>query len=90
MSGARMGFDLTTRIGWWHFFFQIRHYKRFPREMWKDTFGRVLCWLAGAHSIRQDWTNGDGLPQTSCTTCCRWLVQDGHKWAVPSSPPKNC
>ena len=77
---CRMGFDLTRRVGWRNFFFALRHWKRFPREMWKDTFGRVLCWLTGEHSIRQDWTNGDGTPQTSCTTCCQWLEQDGYKW----------
>lgn len=80
---CRMGFDLTKRVGWSNFFHALRWHKRFPREMWKDTFGRVLCWLGGEHTIRQEWANGPGArPDTSCTTCCQWLWQEGYNWRV--------
>jgi len=80
MGAAREGFDLfkkQCRANFW------RHLKRgrFQRYVWVDTFGRVLCWLVGEHAIRQEWENNPGQPPaTSCTRCCQWLKQDGHRW----------
>jgi hypothetical protein len=53
-------------------------YRRFHRVMWRDTFGRVICWLHGNHSISQDLSSNP--IETHCTTCCKWLEQDGYKW----------
>lgn len=79
MGACREGFDLTTRMGWRHFMSQLRR-GRFPRLMWGDTFGRVLCWLKGEHVLHQDFTETPHT--TSCYVCSRWLEQDGWKWRV--------
>ncbi len=79
MGAAREGFDLMNKHGRRAFWAHLKR-GRFQRVMWRDTFGRLICWLHGEHSIRQDWDNGDGTPSTSCTTCCRWLKQEGYKW----------
>ena len=78
MGACREGCDLLRKFGRRVFFRDLFKRRRFNRNMWKDTFGRVLCWLAGEHSIKQNFENGD--VETSCTTCCKWLKQDGHMW----------
>lgn len=79
MSAAREGVDLLNRNGRYVFFRDLRR-GRFNRMMWRDTFGRVLCWLSGEHVIRQTFDNGETW--TSCGCCCKWLRQDGYKWVV--------
>jgi hypothetical protein len=78
MSGCREGCDLLNKNGRYVFFRDLLKYRRFNRNVWKDTFGRVLCWLAGEHSIKQNFDNDQ--VKTSCVTCCKWLKQDGYKW----------
>jgi hypothetical protein len=79
MSAAREGVDLFNRNGRYVFFRDLRR-RRFNRLMWRDTFGRVLCWLSGEHVIRQTFDNGEVW--TSCSCCCQWLKQDGYRWVV--------
>jgi hypothetical protein len=81
MGAAREGCDLLNKNGRYVFFRDLFKRRRFNRLVWRDTFGRALCWLSGEHiSIRQDLT--DHPIETSCSCCCRWLVQDGYKWRV--------
>lgn len=81
MSGGacREGVDLLNKNGRYVFFRDLKR-RRFNRMMWRDTFGRVLCWLSGEHTIRQDFENGS--PISSCMVCCKWLKQDGYKWVA--------
>ncbi len=79
MGAGREGYDLLTKYGRMYYWERVKS-GRFPRVMWRDTFGRVICWLHGEHSIRQDFENG--VPETSCTTCCKWLKQEGYKWVT--------
>jgi len=78
MGACREGVDLFKKTGRRVFFRDLVKRRRFNRQMWRDTFGRVLCWLAGEHVIRQEFDNGE--VETSCTCCCRWLKQDGYRW----------
>jgi hypothetical protein len=78
MGAARQGFDLFKPHGRRAFFGDLIRRRRFNRLMWRDTFGRVLCWLSDSHVIRQDFENGE--VETSCGCCCRWLKQDGYRW----------
>lgn len=82
MSGAacREGVDLFNRYGRRAFLRDLVKRRRFNRLMWRDTFGRVLCWLSGEHVIRQTFENGE--TSTSCSCCCKWLKQVGHKWVA--------
>jgi hypothetical protein len=79
MGACREGFDLLNKYGRSAFWRGLKR-GRFNRYMWRDTFGRVLCWLSGEHVIRQEFENGE--VETSCTCCCKWLKQDGHKWVT--------
>jgi len=79
MGAAREGFNLFNRFGRRAFWSHLKR-GRFQRVMWRDTFGGVICWFHGEHSIRQNFENGE--VETSCTTCCRWLRQDKHKWVT--------
>lgn len=81
MGACREGFDLFKSTGRRSFWWSLRR-GRFQRLMWRDTFGRVLCWLAGEHVIRQEFDNGE--VETSCMCCMRWLKQEGYKWVVRS------
>lgn len=80
MSACREGYDLLNKNGRRAFLLSIFKWRRFPRLMWRDTFGRVLCWLSGEHTIRQTFENNEVW--TSCTCCCKWLKQSGHKWVT--------
>lgn len=80
MSAGSPSFNLLTLYGWRNCWMYGR--RRIPRQAIRDTLGPVLCWLAGDHVIRQDWSRGDGTPETSCTCCRRWLEQDGYNWRV--------
>lgn len=78
MGACRESFNLATKFGRRAFFRRLRR-MRFERLMWRDTFGPLLCWLAGEHIIRQQ-PGDNGEVETSCACCCRWLKQDGYKW----------
>lgn len=80
MSAVREGMDLLNKHCRRNFFRQLFKYRRFNRYVWRDTFGRVLCWLSGEHVIRQTHENGE--VETSCGCCCKWLKQDGYKWVT--------
>lgn len=77
MGACREGFDLLKSSGRSSFWRYLKQ-GRFQRMMWRDTFGRVICWLAGEHVIHQDFENGE--VETSCRCCFKWLKQDGNKW----------
>lgn len=82
MGACREGFNLANKFGRRTFFRNLRR-GRFERLMWRDTFGPLLCWLSGEHiAIRQNFYGDNGEVETSCSCCCRWLKQDGHKWIV--------
>jgi hypothetical protein len=80
MGACREGCDLLNKYGRRVFVRDLFKRRSFNRHVWRDTFGRVLCWLSGEHSIKQDF-EGDQV-ESSCTTCCKWLEQDGYKWRV--------
>lgn len=79
MSGFREGMDLFNKFCRRNFVRQLLR-GRFNRYVWRDTFGRVLCWLSGEHTLNQHVENGE--VETSCHVCCKWLKQDGYKWRV--------
>jgi hypothetical protein len=78
VSACREGFDLLSTQGRSNFWRYLKR-GRFQRLMWRDTFGRLLCWLSGDHVIHQDWSTNN-TPETSCRCCMRWLKQEGYKW----------
>jgi hypothetical protein len=78
MGACREGCDLLNKNGRRVFIRDLFKWRRFNRDVWRDTFGRILCWLSGRHTIHQNFENNE--VETSCTTCCQWLEQDGYKW----------
>ena len=82
MSGAaREGMDLLHRFGRRHFWRQLSR-GRFNRYVWRDTFGRVLCWLSGEHIAIKQSFEYNGECETHCQCCCKWLKQEGYKWVT--------
>jgi hypothetical protein len=79
MGAGREGVDLLNKLGRRAFWRGLRR-GRFNRMMWRDTFGRVLCWLSGEHVIHQTFYDENKPPETYCLCCCKWLYQHGHKW----------
>jgi hypothetical protein len=88
MSACREGVDLFNHNGRFVFFRDLRR-GRFNRLMWRDTFGRVLCWLSGEHVLNQH-QDGPGEPlETSCYVCCKWLHQEKGEWKIGSIPTSS-
>lgn len=77
MGACREGFDLFNKFGRRAFWQHLKR-GRFQRIMWRDTFGRVICWLHGEHTVHQTFENNE--VESSCHTCCKWLKQEGNKW----------
>lgn len=70
---SRMGYDLFSRWGWKN----LRHSLRFGttrrtalKLLWRDSFGRFLCWFRG-HQIYE--TGLDGGCETACSRCNRFV-----------------
>jgi len=69
MGAAREGYDLFHKHGRSHFWNRIKR-RRFPKEVWGDTFNQIWCKVVG-HNEYNSGVGGDYEP--ACRRCHHFL-----------------
>jgi hypothetical protein len=70
MGASRPSYDLFNKHGRENFFSDLKR-KRFQSLVWKDTFGRVICWIFG-HEKYNAADPGEKM-QLACRCCGKYL-----------------